>query len=106
MGDESKALVRYAGVIQKIHDGEISLDELVKKVAPPEEVLPTAAPEKFPTPAVITDKQKASLAKLPKVFGKVNLTERREVTEDEADALMDERKVLDEIIAMPDPCLR
>lgn len=90
---EIDALVTQA--IDLVNKGSISLSQVLKALAPPEERLPV--PTKLPLPAVITDAQKAALDKLPTVFGKVVPTERRELAALEIKALWDERQTLDEI---------
>jgi hypothetical protein len=79
---------------RKVADGTIKLPDLWKALAVPE---PSEVVAQAPLPAVITDAQKAALAKLTQVFGKVVPDSVRALTDDEVSGLMDERLTLDEV---------
>jgi hypothetical protein len=79
--------------------GTLTYEELVKALAPA--TLPeTYAPAEPPSPFNLTEAQQMALARLPEVYGKVIVVERRRLVPAEIVALLEERKVLDELKRM------
>lgn len=89
-----KPIIDRTALKKKIVDGTIKLPDVWKALAVAE---PAAIEARAPLPAVITEQQKAALARLTEVFGKVVPTEVRCLTTDEVTDLMDERLTLDEV---------
>lgn len=81
---------------------DLSFDELLRRFVPA--VAPRVEIEQIDLPTVspLTDEQKAALTLLPKVFGKVNTTERRKLEPAELGDLLDERVVIGDIGAFLD----
>ncbi len=91
MGTE---LAVTAAVTQIKEGVSISLSELLEMVAPP----PVApAPASAPVPAVLTKDQKTAIDRFASVYGEVNPSEARLLSQAEVDALVDERTVLDTV---------
>jgi len=76
----------------------VRLDDVVAIVGPPAEI--AEVPVKLPEVSKITPGQTEAIAHLPKVFGKVVPTTKRELTAKEIQKLYDERKTLDTIEKM------
>lgn len=96
MSESDKNLTQVQTAIEKLGSNKaVALKDVLALVAPPVPALPV--PAKLPVPAVITDKQKAALNKLPKVFGLAVPDERRELTPEEVVSLVDEKQTFDEI---------
>lgn len=96
MGTEIERLV--PAVLDQVKDGSISFSDLLKAISEPAPA--EKAPTALPLPAQITTAQRAALAKLTSVFGKVVPAERRILDSDEVLALYEERVALDEIQTM------
>ncbi len=94
MTTDLEPVIDRSALKKKVAAGTIKLPDVWKALAVPEAA---EVETQAPLPAVITDTQKAALAKLTKVFGKVVPTEVRALTDDEVTDLMDERLTLDEV---------
>lgn len=91
-----QGLERVQAAIAKVNEGGvISLNDLLKLVAPPAPIPPPPADP--PLPAVITAEQRDALDRLMEVFGVVVPETRRALTTPEVAALVKERVVLDSI---------
>lgn len=91
-----QALVRKG--IQQVAEGKISLSDLFDTViAKPEGEVPDLKP---PVPPKLTESQKAAIARLPDVYGRVVLTAIRKLTPKEAASLVEERSTIDEILGV------
>lgn len=95
---KSAAIAKVQEAVAKVSQGDISYADLLALIAPPPPV--PKAPANPPSPAVITDAQRAALARLTEVFGVCVPTERRALSVPEIRSLIDERLVLDEIEGM------
>jgi hypothetical protein len=94
---EQAALVRTA--LAEVERGKATLADVVKAVLG----TPAAAPEPAvepapPVPLSLSDKEKAALARLPEVYGKVMPTKARALTHPEAAAIVEEREVIDTLL--------
>lgn len=88
-------------VRRALAEGKIATLGDIAKLVRPVEITHAEAPFQVDeVPAELTDKQKGALKGLAKVFGSVVLTERRELTPDEVNALLGERAVIATIIEM------
>jgi hypothetical protein len=75
-----------------IKEGSIAkIDDVFEAVAPQPV---SALVGKVPVPVEVSDDEKAALERLPEVIGSVVPSERRVLTDDEPDRLLDEREVL------------
>ncbi len=82
---------------QKLASGKVTVAELAKFLARPEEVVAEA---RVPLPTAITPKQKDALERLELLFGTTAPEAVRTLTAFEIDCLMDERLTLDEVETM------
>ncbi len=83
---------------QKLAKGDVGYLDLLKALKAPE--MPAMMPPVPPLPSPMTDAQKAALARLPEVYGKVVPQERRKLSLEEANALIAERMVIDQVKTM------
>lgn len=83
-------------VTSRLTKGEaVDFSDILKAVSP---VAPVPeVPARLPLPMQITDEQRKAIARLPKVFGSVVPIERRALTPDEVEALIEERATLDAV---------
>lgn len=75
-----------------LREGTVAKIDTIFDAVAPKPSSPVVA--KVPMPVAISDDERAALARLPEVIGAVVPTERRVLTEDEPDRLLDEREVL------------
>jgi hypothetical protein len=88
-------------VLREVSAGKIvKMGDLLKTLYPDAVVIAGQGPAKVPTITTISDAQKAALALLPAIFGKVVPTERRLLTTDELVSVKTERETLDTIAKM------
>lgn len=88
-------------VVKAVGAGDIeNYRDLLTKLARTRTTEIVPLPAEPPVPATITDKAKAALNRLPKVFGKVVPTTRRMLEDQEVKDLVAERETLDEIEKM------
>lgn len=88
-----------------LRDGASLLDVAKTFLEPEPDHEPGAAMVPFPpvpqTP-ILTDEDKAALVRLPEVFGKVIVEQRRRLEDDEIAALYDEREVVKQVMSVLD----
>lgn len=82
--------------IAGLGEGTMTFDDLVEILAPTAEPQ-IVAPAKAPVTQTLNAKQQAALDRLPEVYGKIIVAERRMLRPAEIDALLYERETLDEL---------
>jgi hypothetical protein len=92
---EIKALVTQG--MTQVTTGKMTLADLFQAIAAkPDPAVPDKKP---PVPLPLNEKQKEALKRLPDVFGKVIVTADRALTKAERAALVEERQVIDTLLA-------
>lgn len=85
--------------VAQLESGSLSIEDLLKALAPESAPLPEKVPEP-PLPAAITDEQREALERVVEVFGSVVPDKRRELGADEIAKLEEEKRVLDTLKKM------
>lgn len=93
-----QALVKTG--IGEVMKGKISLSDLIESVMTPEP--PVVADKKPPVPAPLSEAQIDALKRLPEVYGRTTVKTDRKLTEAELVALVEERDLIDLVLAAID----
>lgn len=100
MSDESKVSELDVALINSLVQKGAELDVIVKAMRPAQAPALASKPPSNVAPAVITTEQRAALKSLNKVYGKVVPTTVRALTEPEIRSLIEEWKVIGELIEL------
>lgn len=96
--DDPKALALVRQGVEQIKNGKITLSDLFGSVMGIED--PQAPSKKPPVPKTLTEAQQDAIRRLPEVYGKVIVTADRKLSPAELRALVEERQVIDTILAV------
>lgn len=98
LAEDAKSLALVRDGIAKVQKGSISLSDLMAAVVG--EGSTEVASKKPPVPKALTDVEQAAIKRLPEVFASVVVTADRALTKKEAAALVEERAIVDTLLAV------